>query len=435
MSVGIFGPPVGFPIAQPQPRVVSSMQLEPVSRHRKVELETDSGLIRLQHRTIQKYLPGLWGHLLDHGVHHHRRMTVDPGHITGLQQPVYQTCISQLFQHLSEMERTDVNSMKLTDWLESLYRRSLHDVDYIRHSNLSKLTNFFEGLGKVLSPRKFGGHRTFFDIMSLFFTKYCRDLFRQLHIEDFLKYVYALDRMRQTMRSVLPQMLQSIGKEGRRRLLNRDLYPGSNFHLLRPTTRHAIRKIVEAKKQREYGRALIPYQSIADSDGQILRMRTPTGLTFPRRGHIARPKRQFGRHAVVFPPHRHNDRAPYQFIGMPPNPRAHHQLHHVGVPSGYITPGMMTPRLSDIDDSSSYLGDDYDLASNYGLGHTREFEDYHGYTPRRVSFSGLEDGLRHGIHGQPWDIPGTPYPGTPYYDTEFSEDGFFERGLLRRGSW
>lgn len=427
MSVGVFGPPVGYSSMQQTPRF-SSMQLEPVNRRRKIGFETDAGVIRLSYRTIRKYLPGLWRLISNSEIHYHpHHGVIDPGLECGLQQPVHQTCITQLFQHLQEMERTDVNSMKLTDWLEGLYKRLLREVDYIRpHSSLSKLTKYFEALGKVLSPRKLGNHRTLFELMSGFFIKYCRDLFRLLKVEDFLKYIYALDRMHQDMRSVLPMMLQPIGREGRRRLLHRSLYENSYFQLLRPTTKRAIWRLNEAKKRHQ---PLISFRRDADIQGRMLRTRPSTDWKPIPRGLIPKLGGQYGSHPVGYGP---SDVVQFRL-------RPHHRPPHVGDLSGYYTPYSqeLTPSeegYADVDDELLSNSEDYyDSPSDYVLSHFPEFEDYHGYTPRRVSFSGVDEGLLHDIQERSWDIPATPYYDTQLYDDGISGPVHGDR-FARRGS-
>ncbi|KAI9793269.1 MAG: hypothetical protein M1816_000690 [Peltula sp. TS41687] len=419
MSVGIFGPPVGFSSLQQTPRF-SSMQLEPVNRSRKIEFATEIGPIRLHYRTIRKYLPGLWRLISSGELHYHpRHDVIDAGLEFGLVQPVHQTCITYLFQHLQEMERTGVNSMRLTEWLEGLYKGSLlHEVNYVRpHPNLSKLTKTFEGLGKVLSSRKFQSHRTLFELMLGFFTRYCRDLYKQLYIEDFLKYIFALDRMHHDMRSVLAMTLQAIGSKGRRQLVRRKDYGDSNYRRLRLTTRMAIERIYQAKKHRH---PLIPFRTNPGIHGQMVRMRNPTDWQPVLRSQIPHLQRRFGPQGVEF--HQHHEpgnHVLYRVTGSPARLGNHYGHPHVSGISGYYPP--YSPELMPSDGDFSDDDDSYSILSHpedyYEVGHHPEITDYRGYTPRRLSFGGVDEDLLHGIQEQPWDML--------RYDTELFDNGIY----------
>lgn len=233
-----------------------------------IDIFARDGSTRLRYRTVQKYLPRLWDTFVDGIVGHvrqHGRPSIDIEQLHDTSDHVVQACLVQIVRHLKELERTDGNASSLLDWLEDIWRRARRNPSYRRrHNERMKLTRYFAGLGRALDYHEWlGSHRKLFQIMANFLIKNCYQIFRRVSVEEFLQYIYALDRQGHEMSEVLATILTSIGRNGRRRLRHYDHHPASVYHKLSSRTRRALWKLDDAKRHR-YGqhhrRVILPYR-------------------------------------------------------------------------------------------------------------------------------------------------------------------------------
>lgn len=378
-----------------------------VSTAQEIEVITDSGRIRLRPRTIQKYLPHLWRGLLESEaafVKHHGRLIVDSLQFPFPEDAGTPKCVSHLFRHLRELERGDGNATHLLDWLTKSFKSARPLLlEYPSSHNLFGINLYFAKLGKLLDPRHLGSHKRLFQTMSTFFIQHCRQLFDNLSLQEFVGYVYALDRTRHDMSSVLAAISSSIGSRGRRELLRYMHQPTKYSTRLSSQTKRALRKMEDVKKIQHLRHGVGGLIKWADAPGALDRL--------PGAGQVAKfgvipyyqkndLRRRFGRN-VVFQSRPPSDYVFYRVLGGHARQGYHRRLYPAESRlrrrswMGPESPVLQTDYLGSEDGSSdtSYLEDDYIVEPEYGPGHG--LLDHGGLgldIPRRVSYGTIEDG-------------------------------------------
>ncbi|KAI9812343.1 MAG: hypothetical protein M1826_002911 [Phylliscum demangeonii] len=328
----------------------------------------------------------------------------------GLEGHVMRECLTQLFRHLREMERTDGNSTSLLDWLGQLYERSRSSPGY------SGLLHF-EALCKIMSPEALGTHHKLFGQLRSFYVKNCALLFRLMGIELILRYLFALDRMRQGMSEVLASTLAYIGPSGRRQLHYQKANRASVYQQLSARAKRALRKMDEAKQHREEADGpLVPYQGQAGPrHHQLLGVRPASNVGVIPRRRQSELRRRFGRR-ITF-----SELAPSSFVNYIIVPRSKRSPHrplplmrprHWRSSHRELEVTSLGSEFTDDDDMSSTTSfTDGDYSSNYELGRRSDYmlqhHDHGGHVPRRVSYGALDD---------------TPYRGYGYDEDEHWDD-------------
>ena len=401
MAAAVLGPPIGFP---------NDRSLYPWMGHgpydHDVEVVTADGTRRLQPRTIQKYLPNLWDMLADGLIEHtrrHGRPVIDMEQLHDNETHVVQTCLSQIFRHLKELDHTDGHASSLLDWLESIHHQSrrLQGSRRHHHNRRLKMTRYFYGLGKLLDRGHLSSHRKLFQIMANFLIKNCHEIFRRVNVEEFLLYVFALDRTGHDMSEVLATILSSIGQNGRRRLLCYDQHPSSVYHNLSSRTRRALRNLDDAKRHRQGGRGrrMVPYRGMA---GDLVRR--GAGRSHPQYGVIPRRQksellRRYG-DEVRFQDWMPSDYTLYRIVS--PRSRRRRRLGPAGrrlIADPGLPRSTFESEFSPSDDyddveSTDFLDDDdydYDLSPGHYQHHHHQHQ-HHGHgIPRRVSYGSLDE--------------------------------------------
>ncbi|KAI9882415.1 MAG: hypothetical protein M1823_005835 [Watsoniomyces obsoletus] len=432
MPGAIVGPPIGFHGLR-QHGLFQSPLMSP--HHRRLDVKTDDGVVRLNASTVEKFLPNLFRNIIEnrieYGSYHGHPML----HTHRLDLPkgfVMQECLSQLFKHLRELERTDGAAGTLVDWLQRKLSRSTYS--HRRHGSLCRVTEYFKKLGKALGRRELGCHRRLFSCMSSFLIKNCQNIFKLVGPEEFLQFVYALDRQGWDMNETLDNVLSSIRSYGRQRLRAVCRRHGSVYSRLQPLTRRAMHKIFEAKGHRDHHhhhhdhhlhdrQLMIP--------GAVPRAVVPwRGQPVPKNvGIIPRHRRhelirKFGNENVIL-----QDRLPRGFNFFQVVRRRSHRPFNRGMFRHHLGPRRHSlPAYDDVSSSSGFESDtssamtdlyDYDdeeeddeYELGYGMmGGHHGGHHHHGHIPRRVSYSSLGARFRHGLDSD--------YPD---FDLGFSSD-------------
>jgi hypothetical protein len=314
-----------------------------------------AGIItRLHPYTLHKHLPRLWNSFERRRVRcstHRGRYQIDSEQFGSLRSPLAQLCLSQVLKHLREAELCGGNSSLLLDWLENLYQKGRRSPGLGRHAGVGAVTKYFAGLGAVLDcAGVLGSSLELFELMANFVVKNGRELFYTLGVEQFLRYVHALDRMGYALSAVLASVLSSIGSEGRRRIRYRNYLAGSVYHYLSAHTKTALRTLDNAKRQRALagGRTLMPYAATWPAAEVVRARASPPSSLWPSsswpsssssssssllqspclaitRSQAAMLRRRFGSRVII---HELPDKyVCCRILKYPPSRHHHHLLH------------------------------------------------------------------------------------------------------------
>ena len=218
-----------------------------------IAVHTDRGTHRLQSRTINKYLPGLY-RALNAGSfgRHHGRSSLDFTQLRRFDNDFDQRCLHRLFDYLEDLELRGGSSSLLFDRLSKTLNQSR--LDYGRRDAFecfnerpSPVTMMFSTLGSYFEEHEFGHNSTIFNAMEAFFVHRSREIC-QFPPSEIMSFIYALDGMRGSMTSTLASLKAALGR-GRRMQSLLD-HCRSQFDTLTPRTLGALEQMLGERLRR-----------------------------------------------------------------------------------------------------------------------------------------------------------------------------------------
>ena len=217
-------------------------------RGSEIDIVTRGEYIRVSLEILSQYLPNFETYIRNYGtLARNGRLTIRSEDFPAFQDPTSRRALQCLFRYLHEIDAIRTSSA-LYDCLEKSWRQSIQGRGW--HGRVSPTTKLFAKLGKILDPFHLDNSKPIFDAMSTFFADHCEEIILGGG-DDWIEYLYALDRMNRDITHVLSLVSQK-GRltEGD---LHRLMYPTRDLeHQLCPDTIKQMAALIGIRHDRAY---------------------------------------------------------------------------------------------------------------------------------------------------------------------------------------